>query len=170
MDRLLPIAARAGALLKARNETIAVAESSTGGLVAAVLLAVPGASAFFLGGGVVYTRAAREALLGIPRSVLQAAAPASEQMAAVLAEAARQRLGAVWGLGEAGAAGPTGNRYGHAAGHGVFAVAGPVARARAIETGRTDRTGNMRVFGMTLLEMLVEALEAPGGAAPNPGR
>jgi PncC family amidohydrolase len=160
MDRLLPIAARAGALLKARADTIAVAESSTGGLVSSALLAVPGASAYFLGGGVVYTRTAREALLGIAAGALSDTPPASEQMAALLAEAARLRLGAVWGLGEAGATGPKGNRYGHAAGHGVFAVAGPVKLTRLIETGSSDRADNMRDFGVTLLEMLVAALEA----------
>ena len=135
MDRLLQIAERAGALLKARKDTIAIAESSIGGLVSAALLAVPGASAYFLGGSVVYTRAAREALLGIPGSVLQGTAPASEQMAALLAENAQQRLGATWGLGEAGVAGPTGNRCGHASGHGVLAIAGPVTRTLTIETG-----------------------------------
>jgi PncC family amidohydrolase len=160
MDRLLPIAARAGELLKARKETVAVAESSIGGLVSAALLAVPGASAYFLGGAVVYTRGARETLLGIPTEALKGAAPASEAMAALLAEGARVRLGTTWGLGEAGATGPTGNRYGHASGHGVFAIAGPVARTRTIETGSPDRIDNMRVFGVTLLEMLVEALEA----------
>ncbi|MBK1659044.1 CinA family protein [Paracraurococcus ruber] len=160
METLLPIAARAGALLKARGDTIAVAESSTGGLVAAALLAVPGASAYFLGGSVVYTRQAREALLGIERRALAAAPPASEEMAALLAEAARQRLGTVWALGEAGATGPTGNRYGHAAGHGVFAVAGPVPKRLTIETGSPDRVGNMRAFGERLLGLLVEALEA----------
>jgi nicotinamide-nucleotide amidase len=160
LDRLLPIAERAGTLLKARKETIAVAESSTGGLVSAALLAMPGASAYFLGGSVVYTRTAREALLGIPTSVLQGTAPASEQMAALLAEGARQRLGTNWGVGEAGATGPAGNRYGHASGHGVFAVAGPVSLTRTIETGSTNRIDNMRVFAATLLGMLVEALEA----------
>jgi len=160
MDTLLPIAARAGALLKARGETVAVAESSIGGLVSAALLAVPGASAYFLGGTVVYTRAARETLLGIPASSLAGVPPASESMAALLAEGVRTRLGTAWGLGEAGATGPTGNRYGHAAGHGVFAVAGPVARARTIETGSPDRAANMRAFGVELLRMLVEALEA----------
>jgi nicotinamide-nucleotide amidase len=160
MDTLLPIAARAGALLKARKETIAVAESSTGGLVSAALLAVPGASAYFLGGGVVYTRAARTVLLGVPVASLKAAAPASEAMAALLAEAARARLGAAWAVGEAGAAGPTGNSYGHAAGHGVFAVAGPVSRSLTIETADTDRVANMRVFSARLLTLLVECLEA----------
>jgi nicotinamide-nucleotide amidase len=160
MDSLLPIAARAGALLKARGETIAVAESSSGGLVSAALLAVPGASAYFLGGSVVYTRAAREALLGIPTAALKGAAPASEEMAALLAEGARSRLGTTWALGEAGAAGPTGNRYGHASGHGVFAVAGPVAKTLTIETGSPDRVANMRAFGRELLQLLVAALEA----------
>jgi nicotinamide-nucleotide amidase len=160
MERLLPAAAQAANLLKARKETIAVAESSIGGLVSAALLAAPGASAYFLGGTVVYTRQARRTLLGIPEHDLLATPPASEQMAALLAENARRGLGAVWGLGEAGATGPAGNRYGHAAGHGVLAVAGPIARTRTIETGSTDRLDNMRVFGLTLLEMLIEALQA----------
>jgi PncC family amidohydrolase len=164
MEGLLPIAARAGALLKERKETVAVAESSIGGLVSAALLAVPGASAYFLGGTVVYTRAAREVLLGIPTSALAGVPPASEPMAALLAEGVRARLGTVWGLGEAGATGPTGNRYGHAAGHGVFAVAGPVARSGTVETGSPDRAANMRAFGEELLRMFVEALEA---AAPG---
>ena len=168
MDRLLPAAAQAGVLLKARNETIAIAESSIGGLVSAALLATPGASAYFIGGSVVYTRKARTTLLRIPDSVLLATPPASEQMAALLAENARQGLDATWGLGEAGATGPTGNRYGHAAGHGVLAVAGPVALTRTIETGSSDRIGNMRVFGVTLLEMLVEALQAAPPRQPSP--
>ena len=160
MDRLLPAAAQASLLLKARKETIAVAESSIGGLVSAALLAAPGASAYYLGGSVVYTRNARVTLLRVPDDLLQGTPPASEQMAALLADNARQRLGASWGLGEAGATGPTGNRYGHAAGHGVLAVAGPVALTRTIETGSSDRVDNMRVFGVTLLEMLIEALQA----------
>jgi PncC family amidohydrolase len=160
METLLPIAARAGALLKARSETVAVAESATGGLVAAALLAVPGASVYFLGGGVLYTRAARSTLFGIPVETLRSTPGASEAMAVLLAEGARTRLGAVWGLGEAGAAGPSGNSYGHHAGHGVFAVAGPVSRAGTIETGHGDRVGNMRRFSEALLQMLVACLEA----------
>jgi PncC family amidohydrolase len=167
MDRLLPAAAQAGTLLKARGETIAVAESSTGGLVSAALLAVPGASSYFLGGGVVYTRSARATLLGIPERILLGTPPASEQMAALLAENARQSLGSIWGLGEAGATGPTGNRYGHAAGHGVLAVAGPIGLMRTIETGSSDRVGNMRVFGLTLIEMLIAALEACPPCRPS---
>ena len=160
METLLPLAARIGAALKERKETVSVAESSTGGLVSAALLAVPGASAYFLGGSVVYTRAAREVLLGIPTAALKGAAPASEEMATLLAEGARTRLGTVWGLGEAGATGPTGNRYGHAAGHGVFAVAGPVKKSLTIETGSPDRAANMRAFSEELLKLFLAALEA----------
>jgi PncC family amidohydrolase len=159
METLLPLAERAGALLRTRSETVVVAESATGGLVSAALLSVPGASAYFVGGGVLYTRAARTKLLGIPTETLRATPGASEAMAVLLAEAGRSQLGAVWGLGEAGAAGPSGNSYGHAAGHGVFAVAGPVSRALTVETGQSDRLGNMRRFSEALLQMLVECLE-----------
>jgi PncC family amidohydrolase len=160
MDTLLPLAARAGALLKSRGETIAVAESSAGGLVSAALLAVPGASAYFLGGTVVYTRAAREALLTIPAARLDGVRASTEPYAALLADGARQKLGATWGLGETGATGPTGNRYGDAAGHACLGVAGPVARGLTLETASPDRVANMRAFAAALLGLLVEALEA----------
>ncbi len=166
MQTLLPIAARAGALLQARGESLAVAESSIGGLVSAALLAVPGASAYFRGGVVVYTRDARGILLGIPASALDGVAPSSEHYARLLAEGARGRLGTVWGLGETGATGPTGNRYGHAAGHACLAVSGPAERTLTLETASPDRVANMRAFGVALLELLVDALEAAPG--PNP--
>ena len=159
METLLPIAEKAAALLKARGETLAVAESSAGGLVCAALLAVPGASAYFRGGAVVYTRDARRALLGIPDAALDGVPPNSEPLAALLAGAARDRLGATWGLGETGAAGPTGNRYGHAAGRACLAVAGPLARSATLESGDADRQANMRLFGAELLRLLIGALE-----------
>jgi PncC family amidohydrolase len=160
MDTLLPLAARAGALLKSRGETIAVAESSAGGLVSAALLAVPGASAYFLGGTVVYTRAARESLLSIPAAKLDGVRPSTEAYVALLADGAREKLGTTWGLGETGATGPTGNRYGDAAGHACLGVAGPVPRTLTLETASPDRVANMRAFAAALLGLLVEALEA----------
>jgi PncC family amidohydrolase len=158
MSDLLPLAARAGALLKARRETIAVAESSAGGLIAAALLAVPGASAYFLGGAVVYTRKARAELLGIPEDALAGMRPATEAYAALLARAARERLGTTWALAETGATGPTGNRYGDAAGHACLAVAGGVGRAITVETGSADRVANMRAFAAAALGLLIECL------------
>jgi nicotinamide-nucleotide amidase len=159
MESLLPLAGRAGALLKARGDTIAVAESSVGGLVSAALLAVPGASAYFRGGVVVYTRESRRALLGITDAAHDSVAPNSEPLAALLAAAVRDRLNATWGLGETGAAGPAGNRYGHPAGRGCLAIAGPVTRSVALETGNADRAANMRLFGAELLRLLIGALE-----------
>ncbi len=159
MEPLLPLAGRAAALLKARGQTVAVAESSAGGLVSAALLAQPGASAYFRGGAVVYTREARRALLGVPDAALDGVPPNSEPLAALLADAARNRLGATWGLGETGAAGPTGNRYGHAAGRACLAVAGPLARSATLESGNADRQANMRLFGAELLRLLIGALE-----------
>ena len=160
METLLPLAGKAAALLKARGGTVAVAESSAGGLVCAALLAVPGASAYFRGGVVAYTRDARRALLGLSNEALDGVPPNSEPLAALLAEAARERLGAAWGLGETGAAGPTGNRYGHPAGRACLAVAGPHGtRSVTLESGSTDRQGNMSLFGAELLRLLTAALE-----------
>ena len=159
MNDLLPLADRAGALLKSRNESIAVAESSAGGLISAALLAVPGASAFFLGGAVVYTRKARAELLGIPESELAGIRPSTEPYALLLARAARQRLGTTWALAETGATGPTGNRYGDAAGHACIAIVGSVERAITLETARDDRRANMHAFAAAALALLIESLE-----------
>jgi PncC family amidohydrolase len=159
METLLPLAAKAGALLKSRGETIAIAESSAGGLIAASLLAVPGASTYFLGGGVIYTQRARLALLGIDAAAMAGMRPSTEPYALLLARRVRERHGAVWGLGETGATGPTGNRYGDAAGHACIAVAGPNERALTLETGSSDRIANMREFGARALKLLAEALE-----------
>ena len=120
---------------------------------------MPGASAYFRGGAVVYTRESRRALLGITDAALDAVPPNSEPLAALLAAAARDRLGATWGIGETGAAGPTGNRYGHPAGRACLAVAGPVERSVTLETGSADREANMRLFGVELLRLLIGALE-----------
>jgi nicotinamide-nucleotide amidase len=158
MNDLLPIAHRVADLLKARHATVAVAESSAGGLVAATLLAVPGASAYFQGGAVVYTYRARKALLAIPDEKLVGLRSSSEPYALLLARTMRERFEATWGLAETGAAGPTGNRYGDAAGHSCFAVAGPVERAITLETGSGDRVANMRAFARGALMLLEESL------------
>jgi nicotinamide-nucleotide amidase len=160
MKALLPLAETIAQRLIARRETIAIAESSTGGLVAAALLAVPGASAYFLGGAVVYTKTARAALLGIGDADMQGFRPATETYALLLARRMRERHGAIWGLGETGATGPTGNRYGDPAGHTCIAVAGPVERAVTLRTGGADRLANMDAFAERALELLVEVMPA----------
>jgi nicotinamide-nucleotide amidase len=159
MRELAPIAERIASLLKTRGETLAVAESSAGGLISAALLAVPGASAYFLGGAVVYTRQSRRVLLGIPDAALAEIRPATEAYAQLLARTARDRFGAGWGLAETGATGPTGNRYGDAAGHACLAVAGPLQRSVTLETGQGGRDANMRAFTVAALELLSSCLD-----------
>lgn len=158
MDSIAPAAERLGARLKARGATVAVAESSTGGLVSAALLAQPGASAFFLGGAVLYTASARQGLLGIGPAEMAGIRSASEPYALLAARTIRERLSAEWGLAETGAAGPAGNRYGDPAGHACLAVAGPVERVITLRTGSADRVANMRAFALALLALAEDAI------------
>jgi nicotinamide-nucleotide amidase len=143
-----------------RRETIAVGESSTGGLIAAALLAVPGASSYFLGGVVVYTKASRAALLGIGNDEMKGLRPATEPYALLIARRVSERLGATWGLAETGATGPKGNAYGDPAGHSCLAIAGASERVITLRTGSTDRRANMDAFAKCGLELLLEALSA----------
>lgn len=158
MKDLAPLAEAAGAILKERKLTIVVAESSTGGLISAALLAVPGASAYFLGSAVVYTREARRILMDIPDADMKGIRSASETYAKLLAAQIRQRFNSDWGLSETGASGPTGNRYGDAAGHSCIGIAGAEARAITLETGNADRVGNMQIFAKTALSELLATL------------
>jgi nicotinamide-nucleotide amidase len=159
MQDLVPIAEQIAARLVARRQTIAVAESSTGGLISAALLAVPGASAYFLGGAVVYTRGARRILMDIPDEAMKGIRSASEPYAKLLASRIRSRFAADWGLSETGATGPTGNRYGDDAGHSCMGIAGgsdPLAMT--LETGSADRLANMHTFANTALNFFLTTL------------
>jgi nicotinamide-nucleotide amidase len=161
MEKLLPLAEKAAALLKARKQTIAVAESSAGGLINASLLALPGASAYCKGGMVMYTRDALMSLRHMNKGMLEGIRASSEPYALLKARAIREHLLADWGLSESGAAGPTGNKYGDKAGHCVLAVTGPgIERSRTLETANADRQANMIAFGQAALTLLIECLEA----------
>jgi nicotinamide-nucleotide amidase len=155
---LMTRAQRVAQHLKERRETIAVAESSTGGLISAALLAVPGASAYFLGGAVVYTQTARRALLDIPDAAMTGMRASTEAYALLLGRTARERFAATWALSETGATGPTGNRYGDAAGHSCIAIAGAAEKSMTIETGASDRLANMRAFTDAALTLLLETV------------
>ena len=157
LQALIALAEPLGERLKARGETIAVAESSSGGLISAALLAVPGASAYFQGAAVVYTGRARMRLMDLPREAVAGMRSASEPYALLLARTARERFGATWGVSETGAAGPTGNGYGDAAGHSCIAIAGPVEAAITLETGSDDRAANMEAFAAAALDLLRRA-------------
>jgi PncC family amidohydrolase len=167
MTRLATMASSVAALLKTTGQTVAVAESSAGGLISATLLAVPGASAYYRGGGVIYTAAARQALLAVPEEAMAGVRSSTEAYALVKARAVRERLGTTWGLSETGASGPTGNRYGDAAGHACLAVAGPVERVITVETGASDREANMWTFTRAALELLEACVEATRAPAPD---
>jgi len=158
MKDLVATAEKIAARLIERKQTIAVAESATGGLISAALLAVPGASAYFLGGGVIYTRDARRILMDIPDEAMKGIRSASEPYAKLLASQIRQRFSSHWGLSETGATGPTGNRYGDAAGHSCMAVAGSEQSVMTLETGSADRLANMHVFASTALNLLLKNL------------
>ena len=157
--KLLDLAVNLAKRLGARGETIAVAESSAGGLICAALLSVSGASAYFLGGAVVYTGKARMSLLGLTREDVAGMRSASPPYALLLARTVRETHGATWGLSETGASGPTGNGYGDAAGHTCLAVSGLTETAFTLETGLSDRQLNMDAFALAGLELLMAALE-----------
>jgi len=159
VEELLPVANQIAELLIARRETIAVAESSAGGLISAALLSVPGASAYYLGGAVVYTRTARDALLGIPDSALDGMRSSTEPYALLLARTARARFSSTWAVSETGATGPTGNRYGDAAGHACLAVVGRTEQTRTLETASADRMANMAAFAANALALILETLQ-----------
>jgi nicotinamide-nucleotide amidase len=160
MRELVVHAERVAVLLKKRDETVAVAESSAGGLITAALLAVPGASAYCLGGAVIYTPAAWQALRDFDARLLGGFRSATEGNALARARIIRERFGATWGLGETGATGPAGNRYGDPAGHACLAVSGPAERAVTLQTGSSDRIDNMHAFTAAALELLRKALES----------
>lgn len=162
MESLTNLGAAVGALLMERQQTLAVAESSAGGLINAALVAVPGASAYYLGGCVIYTAAGREALLGIAAQEMAGMRSASEPFARLLARRVREKLGTTWGLAETGASGPRGNRYGDPAGHACIAVAGPVESVITLATGSAAREANMWQFARRAIDLLETCMRKCG--------
>ena len=162
MPDLTPLATSVGALLKERQQTIAVADSSAGGLISAALLSVPGASAYYVGGIVSYTGGSRMTLLGISEDEMAKSGmrASTEPYAALIAKTVREKFETTWAVSETGASGPTGNRYGDASGHACFAVSGPVERTITVETGSSDREANMWAFTNVALKLLETCLKA----------
>ena len=160
MNMLSTLAAEVATELKTRAQTVAVSESSAGGLISAALLAIPGASAYYLGGGVIYTREARRILLEIPDEDVRHVVPLSEDYVTRCAVAMRTKLGATWSVAEIGTTGPTGSRYGIPAGVCWLVVDGPVRRSRLIENAGADREPNMWAYTQAALNLLHEAILA----------
>ncbi|MDC3332327.1 CinA family protein [Ilumatobacter sp.] len=159
-EALLAAGAVCGELLRARGETVATGEGSCGGLISTALLAVPGASAYFLGGSVIYTRHALDGLLTGQVERPPKLRGASEPWVMHLAEAARMHIGATWGIGEGGATGPSGNPYGDPAGHAWVGVSGPVDASRHVLTGDDDRAANMVAFAIAGLDLFADTLRS----------
>ena len=158
VESLSSMSGSVGALLKQHEQTVAVAESSAAGLISAALVAIPGASAYYLGGPVIYTRVSQRELLRVPDDAMADIRASTEAYALLNARSVRQSLGTTWGLSETGASGPTGNRYGDAAGHACIAVAGPVERVVTVETGDSDREANMWTFTKSALDLLEQCV------------
>ncbi len=158
MPDLSSMAASVGALLKESDQTLAVSESSCGGLLSACLVSIPGASAYYRGGAVVYTRFAQRGLLQVPDSAMTGIRASSEPYALLNARTVRESLDTTWALSETGASGPTGNSYGDSAGHACFAVTGPVERAITMETGDANREANMWVFAKAAFDLLEQCV------------
>ncbi len=159
-QKIMTLTREIGSLLIDRNETVGVAESSTGGLVSAHLLAVPGASAYFLGGSVIYTRFAGRGFLGVSDEDMDGMRAATESYASLNADRVKSVLGSTWGVSETGATGPKGNRYGDQAGHTCIAVSGPVNLTITLETGSDDREENMISFTIETLNVLLKAINS----------
>ena len=158
MPDLSSMAASVGALLKETEQTLAVTESSCGGLLSACLVSIPGASAYYRGGAVVYTRFAQRGLLQVPDSAMTGIRASSEPYALLNARTVRESLDTTWALSETGASGPTGNSYGDSAGHACIAVTGPVERAITLETGDDNREANMWVFAKAAFDLLEQCV------------
>lgn len=162
-EPLAVLAARVGALLRERGQTVAVVESSAGGLVSAALLAIPGASAYFRGGAVVYSRRAGRALLGLTAEDMTGLRGETEPYALLVAQRVRDNHHSGWGIAESGAAGPSGSPYGDPPGRVCLAVVGgpdAVSESRTIETGGNDRPANMDLFARHLLALFEQVLRA----------
>ena len=152
-------AAAAVQLLVERGETLATAESLTGGLVAATIVEIPGVSAVFRGGLVVYATALKHALAGVPEDLLKERGPVDPDVALALAAGARERCLADWGVATTGVAGPD-PQDGKPVGLVYIAVAGP-AGATVRELRLAGSRARIRGASVTaVLELLTGQLRA----------
>ena len=146
------------AILTRANETVSVVESSAGGLISACLLSIPGASSFFVGSSVLYSYQIRKEIVGMGREEHKIYGGSTPELILEIALRFRERIGTDWTIGEGGAAGPSKSPYGHNAGYTALAIAGPINRAKSIETGKSDRTENMSEFTTALLGFFLDVL------------
>ncbi|HUH66916.1 MAG TPA: CinA family protein [Syntrophales bacterium] len=147
------------AILTSAHETLSVAESSAGGLVSSCLLSIPGASSFFVGGSVLYSYQIRNEIVGMGKEEHGVYGGSTPELILEIATRFRERIGTDWVIAEGGAAGPSKSPYGHNAGYTALAIAGPINRAKSIETGKSDRIENMSEFTNALLSFFLDVLK-----------
>lgn len=169
LDALATLGARAGALLAARGQTLAVVDGATGGLISAGLLAMPGASAFYRGGGVIYTLKGRRIVLGHEPGSLRGLTSATQAYALAQARLIRDRYAADWGIAETGAAGGGAHPLGVASGTSAIGVVGPdgAEASLLVTTGSNDRLANMQAFASAALALLADTLDAAQSTASS---
>lgn len=160
VEDLAAICARAGALLVARGQTLAVVDGATGGLISAGLLAMPGASRFYSGGGTIYTLKGRRLMLGHEPGSLRGLTSATQDYALAQAELIRARYEADWGIAETGAAGPGVHPRGVPSGTSAIGVVGPdgMRASMTVQTGSEDRLPNMMAFAAAALTLFAETI------------
>lgn len=157
---LVALATPSAIKLKAAGHTVAVAESSTAGLISASLVSVAGASGYYRGGSVIYTLESRRNILGIRRADVDGLDPMTEAMVERFAIKARDQLDATWGIAELGIAGPTPAGYGIDAGNSVIAIVGPTTLTTSINTGHCNREENMWAFTAAAFALFEQAISA----------
>lgn len=159
---LVVLAERLQGVCLGRGLTVAVAESCTGGLVAATITAVPGSSGYFAGGVVSYSNEAKAAFLDVPRVALDAHGAVSAQVAKAMAAGAHARFGTTLAVSITGVAGPDGGSAEKPVGLTYIGLAsGAGAEVRRLQLSG-DRERNREAASRAALEWLIEAAEAGG--------
>ncbi|KAL4745495.1 hypothetical protein BDW72DRAFT_186595 [Aspergillus terricola var. indicus] len=157
---LQPLAQEVVELLKARRETLSVAETAAGGLISACLLSVPGASAVYKGGLTVYTLESRLAFAGWTQVDREKYRGPTTEIVGQMADHTRRTLESTYAVSESGTAGPTGGTTRNRT-PGYVAVAVSTAngnQTREVETGSSDRAQNMVAFARESLQLLKEVI------------
>jgi nicotinamide-nucleotide amidase len=143
--------------LSQRSETVAVAESITGGAIAAAITEIPGASKVFRGGMVVYATDSKSSLLGLPPELIASRGVVSREVAIAMADGVRSAFGATWGIATTGVAGP-GSHDGVVAGDVWIAVSGPVSEAEHLalgDIGRLEVRGGAVTSALALMSRIL---------------
>ena len=158
-SEIYALAELVGKRLSERQKSIAVAESSTGGMLGAALTEIPGSSAYFLGGIIAYANAVKVGVLGVPQAVLDTEGAVSAMTAAAMAEGVRKLLKADIGLSITAVAGPGESEY-KQAGLTYIGIADPAPRSVRYRWSG-DRWFNRRQSVLAALQLLAPELEAP---------